>query len=247
MAAARGSSEARTKASLVAGRALSEQGEKREAVKTLEHTSKSVDEKNAVALILSAIDISAKDIEDKARARFVLEQYLLKHPDEEEADQGVIRLLAITGQRAELAEYLVRKRNTKAYSARLRRAAELFMTDAHFDRAADAFEALYRETDAIDDLFLLVNALRQAGHYETVIKLLEERQNEDERVQQMLKQDLSAYASMLKQGSLSPGDDRAVKRSIPPSLYPEESREILDDTEGLEEKLSSAFSKLRKK
>ena len=80
---------------------------------------------------------------------------------------------------------------------------------------------------------------------------MEERQNEDKRVQEMLKQDLKAYSSLLKQRSLSPNAapprDSAQKRLKPPSLYPEESREILDDTEVLEESLSSAFSKLRKK
>jgi tetratricopeptide (TPR) repeat protein len=253
MAASRGSSEARTQASLVASRALSEQGRRREAVRSLEQMSKSVDEANAVALILAAIDISAKDIEDIERARFFLEQHLLKSPEREDLDQAIIRLLAITGQRSALAEYLVRKRNAATYTARLRRAAELFMADGDFNRAADCFEALYNDTDAIEDLFLLANALRQAGHHETLIGLLEERKNEDQRIRDMLKQELASYAALLKERSVakSKGGERDRRTSavgnLTSSLFPPDSLELIDSDNGLDDKLSSAFSRMRQK
>jgi tetratricopeptide (TPR) repeat protein len=254
MAAAGGSSEARTEASLVASRALTKQGRRQEAVKSLEHVSKSVDEAHAVALILAAIDISAKDIEDHGRAQFLLEQYLEKNPDREDLDQAVIQFLATTGQRTGLAEYLVRKRHATAYTTRLRRAAELFMADAKFERAADCFEALYSETDAIDDLFLLANALRRAGHYETLLGLLEERKNEDQRVRDMLKQDLASYTALLKTGHITTRgkgrdkrDHRPSSSTLPSSIFPSDSLEIIENDRGLDEKLSSAFTKLRKK
>ncbi len=254
MAAAKGSSAGRTLASLIAGRALSEQGRRREAVRSLEHRSKSVDEVNAVALLLAAIGISAKDIEDVERTRFLLEQHLQKHPDREDLDQGIIRLLAITEQRSDLAEYLLRKRHASSYTARLKRAAELFMADGEFGRAADCFEALYNETDTLEALFLLANALRQAGHYETLIKLLDERKNEDSRIREMLNQDLARYAEILKQkstASIPDGRERELVKqplsSLPTSIFPPESLNLIEDEEGLDQKLASAFTRLRKK
>jgi tetratricopeptide (TPR) repeat protein len=252
MAAATGPSEERARAVLLAADALSTAGQKGTAVRTLEKMAKTLDASDAVLALAKAIDLGANEITDKEGVRFLLERFVDENPSREDVDQAIVQLLAITGDRTALAEYLVQARDHNPSPERFRHAAEIFLSVSQLDRAIHTLTLLYRRTDAIGDLFLLVDALRQAGQFEHLIELLEARRDEDPKIDEMLKQELSAYASVLKERIIS--EEGGLKaEQAPLELVPEESSrpsigaEILEDEEDLEVKLSEAFEKLRLK
>ncbi len=169
------------------------------------------------------------------------------------AEQYLARLVG-----ADLAEHLSR-RQSAIDPERLRRAAALFLSEGMTERAKSVLETLYRETDAIDDLFLLVNVLKQLREYEVLIGMLEERRNEDPRVDERLKEELSAYTRMMRGFSVSPLDsvsedpldpERTTPRtdgmSLPMDTDPP-MPDLTEDEESLNEKLSFAFNQLRLK
>lgn len=255
MAAATGPSAHRTEAILLAAEALQRQGQKQRAVQTLEQMSRSVDDQGSVELLLFAVDLAADQIADRKRARLVLEKYLDAHPDRDDVDQAVVKLLTLTADRTELAEYLIRGRGETA-NARLRHAAEIFTEAGQQAKAVNALTALYRQTDAIGDLFLLVSALKAVGRYETLIELLEERRGEDPRIDLRLVRELKEFSGKM-QGKMqdaeasdtTPPDDSVLagSTSIPGGLPATLGDELLKDEEAFHHRLSKAFSKLRRK
>ena len=70
----------------------------------------------------------------------------------------------------------------------------------------------------------------------------------------MLKQELAGYAALLKERSLGKSEGGGEKdgrpsplSNLPSSIFPPDSLELMDSDHGLDEKLSSAFSKMRRK
>jgi tetratricopeptide (TPR) repeat protein len=176
---------------------------------------------------------------------------LLVHDDAHRAEQYLARLAG-----ADLAEHLARKQSTLD-PVRLRRAAELFIAEGMAERAKSVLETLYRETDVIDDLFLLVNVLKQLQEYEILIGMLEERRNEDPRVDERLKQELAVYTQLVKRQSFTPDESNIESmgdshRSTPRTdgmEFPTDAPlpDLTEGEESLDEKLSNAFNRLRLK
>jgi tetratricopeptide (TPR) repeat protein len=167
------------------------------------------------------------------------------------AEQYLARLAGV-----DLAEHLAR-RQSPIDPNRLRRAAELFLAEGMAKRAKSVLETLYRETDAIDDLFLLADVLKQLEDFEILIGMLEERRNEDPRVDDRLKEELAMYTQHIRRQSINPNDADstslvASQRSTPRTDGMELPMDaplpdLTEDEESLNEKLSDAFNQLRLK
>jgi tetratricopeptide (TPR) repeat protein len=235
-------SDIRKKAALVVAKALDKTGRRDEAVSVLETAAKNLPSTSAVPLILLAIDISPKSIVNREQMIATLTLSLRGAVVRPDLDQAIIKLLAMTGEKAALATYLIEHRQGEGDPERLRRAAELFSEVGEAERTASILESLYRETDAIEDLVLLADALKSRGRMDKLIDILEEKSDSDSRIARMLHQELAVYSAQF--------EDQRVVSDTPEAV--ESSREtpnFFDDSGGgdVEVKLHEAFDILRKK
>lgn len=251
--------ETRIRAAIVTAGVLAAEGRTERAVQLLEQAVSGQVDSGKRLLYIGAVKINATHLADPEAAAEFLQRVVKSNPKDEEADTALMELLSLGADRVRLAEYLAVKR-TPFNQERFRRAAELFKESGLNERAAVVLETLYRETDAIDDLFILAELLRKIGNHEVLIGMLEERRNEDPRVDEMLKRDLAVYADLLKYRSIDadePYPQNGLVTIDPERATPNTSGlllpistdaplpELSADDKSLDEKLSSAFNRLR--
>ena len=247
--------EIRIRAAMVIAEVHRARGMKKEAIVVLEEAATPLSTEDATPLYLMAIDISPKHIEDRERVLTTLRLYQSNDKPDSDVDQAMIKLLAITKNKYALAEHLFNTRHTYKNPERLRRAARLYEEADKQARATRALEIVYRETETIEDLILLADALRKSERFDLLIGILEERRTTDARVEQMLKQELASYAIHLQHQSELTEDPptRSDSSSTPPPV--DGDRELLgkggiledDDDLDLNKRLSVAFDLARKK
>ena len=244
---------------MITARVLAAEDRAERAVQLLEEATNGQDTEGKRILLLGAIHIQPSHLLNPDVAVQFLLQSRQESPDDAAVDEALISLFSQSGDSARLAEYLC-TRTTPFDRDRFRRGASLFTSAGLHERAAAVLEMLYDETDAIDDLFLLAEAFRRTGKHEVLISMLEERRNEDPRIDTLLKQELAVYSELLKRRSMNSDDSFATdgvitvdpNRSTPDSsglLLPLSTDaplpELSTDEESLDEKISSAFHRLR--
>jgi tetratricopeptide (TPR) repeat protein len=190
-AAGSGPAELRSRAAMTAAKALLFLGRAEQAARTLERVAENTEPDESIELLMLAARIQQSELAESARAQELLDRVLEIDAGHEQARQNLIELLESSGDRAALADGLMRLADGGVEGiADLKRAADFFSAEGLHERAVEALRrALEIEPDAETSL-MLAHSLKRAGDEAEMLNLLRATSAEDPAARDLLAEEL---------------------------------------------------------
>ncbi|MFO8074115.1 MAG: tetratricopeptide repeat protein [Polyangia bacterium] len=174
-AAGSGPASLRARSALIAAKALLFLGRAEQAAGTLERVAENVDEEKAKELLLMAARVRRSEVRDTAAAREILEEIVQIDPAYPGARDELVDIVESTGDRAQLADLLVRTAGDGEDAiADLKRAADFFSAEGQHGSAAEALRRAQSIAPEKETAQMLAAALKRSGRRDEAIEVLGE-------------------------------------------------------------------------